>query len=427
MPAPTTLALPAAARDKQVSILAVLGRLGHSPVGVAAGRNHYFLSPFRDEKTPSFVVCEPKNVWSDFGEPPGPGQKVAGGDVLDLVMRLTGVALPVARLTLRAWAGDLYGPDAAPARPAPAGRTVADGPRTFHDVRTEPLSWAPLLQYLTGRGIDWGLVQRSERTRAHLHQIFYRVAGQERSRPYFGLGWKTSAGWEVRNASFQGVIGGKGLTWLRGPEPGVAVFEGFFDYLSALTYYRKSSFRCTVLVLNSASLLVEALPELLEAPAVYWFGDNDAAGLRALDYLRQHLPTGRIQCFNDLYRGFKDFNDFLTQTRPAKPLPARGADPSKLSLTQQYWLWAVFRERAPGTPAAAGKKRKCSFYCFTNDAAGLEQLRVLRNRLGDQLDYYRICARTRGRQYTVLEWAGSYHTRPVVPGYVAPVFDESDA
>jgi hypothetical protein len=282
-------------------------------------------------------------------------------------------------------------------------------------VRTEPLDWDILIKYLTSRGIDWNLVRQSQRTLAHLQQIFYRLDSKPREKPYFGLAWKTSAGWEVRNPKFQGTIGGKGLTWLPGREPGVAVFEGFMDYLSALTHYKKSSFSCTVLILNSVALIMEALPQLLEAPVVHWYGDNDVAGERVLRLLRQALPAGRVQARNEEYRGYKDFNDFLTKTSPAKPLPPKRAEPSKLSQTATYWLWAVFTERAPGTPAAAGKQRTCSFYSWTNDDQGLEMLRVLRNRLSHQLAYYRLCERTQGRHYKILEWAGTHQPLPITP------------
>jgi hypothetical protein len=180
-----------------------------------------------------------------------------------------------------------------------------------------------------------------------------------------------------------------------------------------------------VLILNSVNLLGLALPQLLEQEVVHWCGDNDAAGERALNVLRQALP-GKVTAHNELYRGFKDFNDFLTKTPPTKPLPARRAEPSKQSQTQKYWLWAVFNERARGTRIAANRKRECTFYSYTNDEDGLEQLRVLRNQMGDQLSYYRICERTQGREFKILEWAGHYQVLPVVPGYVAPVFDESD-
>ncbi|MVN76920.1 hypothetical protein GO988_11350 [Hymenobacter sp. HMF4947] len=403
----------ARAADKQIPLVSIMAKLGRTPVGIAAGENYYYLSPFREEKTPSFVVCAPKNVWVDFGEAPEPGQKAAGGDVLKLIMKLTDFDLPKARLVLRAWASDLATPAELALPPAPAGETYVTGKVTFSDVRVEPLSWKPLVQYLESRGINWSLVQQSQRTLAHLQQIFYRTSTSVREKPYFGLGWKTDAGWEVRSKGFQGTIGGKGLTWLLGRQRDeVLVFEGFIDYLSALTCYGQSYFAQTVLILNSVSMLVEALPQLKEAKMVHWYGDNDVAGERALHLLRQ-VMQGKVQAHNEEYRGYKDLNDFLTKTPPSKPLPPKRAEPSKLSQTAAYWLWVVFNERAPGTPEAAGKKRKCTFYTYTNDAAGLEYLRVLRNRLGNQLAYFRLCERTHGRQYKILEWAGLYQTQPI--------------
>jgi hypothetical protein len=415
--ATTSLSASAArAADKQVPLLAVMAKLGRTPVGQAAGGNFYFLSPFRDEKTPSFVVSVHKNVWADFGEAPDPGQKAAGGDVLKLIMKLSGCDLPTARLTLRAWAADLATPAELALPPAPVGETFITGKVTFTDVRVENLAMKALVSYLTGRGINWRLMQQSQRTTAHLQQIFYRTSTSAREKPYFGLAWKTDAGWEVRSKNFQGTIGGKGLTWLLGRDRDeVAVFEGFMDYLSYLTHIGRPWLDCTVLILNSVSLLQEALPTLLGAKVVHWFGDNDVAGERALHLLRQVLTTARVHAHNELYRGYKDINDFLTKTPPTKPLPPKRAEPSKLSQTSRYWLWVVFNERAPGTPEAAGKKRMCSFYSWTNDATGLEYLRVLRNRLGDQISYYRLCERTSGSDFKILEWAGLQQPLPVTP------------
>lgn len=405
----------ARAADKSVPLLALMAKLGRTPVGCAAGGNYYFLSPFREEQTPSFVVCEPKNVWIDFGEVPEAGQKHVGGDVLKLVMKLTGFGLPLARQTLRAWVADLPTPQELALPSAPATEVYTTGKVTFTDVRVQPLSWKPLVDYLISRGINWPLLQQSQRTLVHLQQIFYRTSTSQREKPNFGLGWKTSVGWEVRSKGFQGVIGRKGLTWLPGRTPGVLVFEGFMDYLSALTLSKRTSFTQTVLVLNSVNLLQEAMPQLLEYAEVHWYGDNDAAGERALRLLRQEMPAGRVQVHNEWYRGYKDVNDFLTKTPPRKPLPPKRAEPSKLSQTATYWLWVVFKEHVSDTSNKAIEPRKCTFYAYTNDAAGLEYLRVLRNRLGNQVAYYRLCERTKGRQYRILEWAGSYQPLPVKP------------
>lgn len=415
---PALSAKAARAADKQIPLLSVMAKLGHQPAGPpAAGGNYYFTSPFRpQERTPSFVVCEPKNVWADHGGTPPPGKKVDGGDVLALIMRLTDLDLAKARLVLRAWASDLATPAELALPAAPVGETYAAGKVTFTDVRVEPLAMPLLVAYLTDRGINWQLVQRSQRTLAHLQQIFYRTSTSTREKPYFGLGWKTTDGWEVRNSKFQGTIGGKGLTWLLGQKRDeVRVFEGFMDYLSALTHFNVVSFEETVLILNSVSMISEAMPTLLEARLVHWFGDNDQAGERALWLLREALTPARVQSHNELYRGYKDFNDFLTKTPPTKPLPAKRAEPSQLSKDARYWLYVVFNERAPGTPAAAGKKRKCTFYSWTNDATGLDYLLVLRNRLGEQMSYYRLCERTSGRDFKILEYAGSRQLVPQRP------------
>ena len=405
-----------------------MAKLGQQPLVRAAGGNYYFLSPFREEKTPSFVVCEPKNVWSDFGETPEPGQKVYGGDVLKLIMRLTGLALPEARLALASWASDLPGMaemmaelEARTPVATRGGDTVSTGQLTFTDVRTEPLSWNVLINYLTERSINLTLVQQSERNKAHLQQIFYQVGGKPRQKPYFGLAWKTSGGWEVRSKNFQGTIGQKGVTWLPGQKKTeVVVFEGFMDYLSALTIYKRTSFDSTVLVLNSVNLLGTVLPQLMEYEVVHWMGDNDAAGERALHVLRQAMP-GRVKAHNEDYRGYKDVNDWLTKTPPSKPLPPRRAEPSARSQTAKYWLWSVFNERARGSRVADGKRRHCTFYSYTNDEDGLEQLRALRNQLGDQLQYYRLCERTTGRKFRVLEWAGEFQPTPQLSPQLAAV------
>ncbi|RZJ93818.1 MAG: hypothetical protein EOO60_04405, partial [Hymenobacter sp.] len=185
---------------------------------------------------------------------------------------------------------------------------------------------------------------------------------------------------------------------------------------SALTLLKQASFPQTVLVLNSVSLLQEAIEQLLEHPEVHWYGDNDAAGELGLRFLRQELPPGRVKVHNEQYRGYKDVNDFLTKTPPKKPLPPKRAEPSKLSQTAAYWLWVVFKESAADMAKKGSEPRRCTFYAYTNDAAGLEYLRVLRNRLGDQMAYYRLCERTKGRQYRILEWAGNYQSTPVKPG-----------
>ena len=58
------------AQAKQIDLVDYLASLGHHPHKVIR-QDHWYLSPFRDEKTPSFKVNRKLNVWFDFGEGKG--------------------------------------------------------------------------------------------------------------------------------------------------------------------------------------------------------------------------------------------------------------------------------------------------------------------------------------------------------------------
>ena len=62
----------------QIDMVDYLSSLGYQPQKIT-GKNYWYLSPFRDEKEPSFKVERKKNVWYDHG----PGK---GGKLVDFVM-----------------------------------------------------------------------------------------------------------------------------------------------------------------------------------------------------------------------------------------------------------------------------------------------------------------------------------------------------
>lgn len=80
-----------------------------------AGRNLKALSPFHDEKTPSFMVSPDKGIWHDFSTD-------EGGDIFTFVMRMEGVSFPEALeilakragVTLKPRGGGQRGPAKAP-------------------------------------------------------------------------------------------------------------------------------------------------------------------------------------------------------------------------------------------------------------------------------------------------------------------------
>ena len=63
-----------------------------------AGKDYRGISPFRQERTPSFFVSPDKQIWHDFGSN-------EGGDVISFVMRQEGLSFPEALEMLAARAG----------------------------------------------------------------------------------------------------------------------------------------------------------------------------------------------------------------------------------------------------------------------------------------------------------------------------------
>lgn len=56
------------AEAKQIRIVDFLVQLGHRALYVKSGQ-HWYLSPLREERTPSFKVNDRINEWYDFDAP----------------------------------------------------------------------------------------------------------------------------------------------------------------------------------------------------------------------------------------------------------------------------------------------------------------------------------------------------------------------
>lgn len=400
---------------KQFPITALLESLNFSPAAKSGGEL-YYISPLRpSEKTPSFCVNERKNCWFDHGM--GPDHK--GGDIIDLVQQLLGLDFnnAVQALTQISNNPALIGLAEAPKPVIPKEREY----KSTLEMAGPPQNQLNLIlwNYLEkDRGINIQLVQRSPVLMGYLKQIDYQVKG--RPKTYYAVGWKNSAGgYELRSRGFQSFIGkSKEITFIKGHVPGCAVFEGFLDYLSALTYFHAQSGATSlgydVLVLNSTRLVKKALPILKAQPKLSLFLDNDRTGLKTIEYIKQeckYLPAEpgqeelqerEIKTFNHIYEGYKDFNDYLTKTKPDKPLPGTTNDTcSQRSQQARWWLWVKYRETQytkDGKPFD-----DFPFYSFNNHQSGYDALLQLRQELEHKIVFFRLCERTTGREFKILE------------------------
>jgi DNA primase len=286
---------------KRISIRGYLGARGIKPQSERAGRAMY-LSPLREERTASFSVNYHENVWYDHGIG-------AGGSIIDLVARMEGCSVGEA---IRRLENETFGSGSAGIgvgalsfsshrdTPVSARQTAPEKP-SIEIVSVEELKHPALVEYLSSRGIDPTMAQE------YCNEVRYRIGGRE----YFAIGFRNDAGgWELRNRNFKGSSTPKNITTINNDSDTVMVFEGFIDFLSYLSLKQNPSPTIDIAVLNSVANLRQAIPFLESHRTIHAFLDNDEAGRKALDSLRESLPGSEVVDQSPFYRNHKDLNDY---------------------------------------------------------------------------------------------------------------------
>lgn len=304
------------AQANALSLPEILEKLGYNP-DRAKGAELWYLSPFRQEKTPSFHVHTGKNVWFDFGTSDG-------GGVIDFMIaylhsRNEAFTVRVALQVLGMMkSGISFVPLTTPVPPVHAQESNPALALRVLSTINNPL----LKEYVARRGIPLAIARK------YLKQlvIHNKVSGKN----FYALGLANEEdGYEVRNMFFKGCIGRKGISVIRGrhaPAKEVHIFEGMFDYLTAVTYNKKNHFPGDCIVLNSTGLLPRVYPYLKASSyeAVYAWLDNDTAGNDAAAALEDFVRAETTMLFhsvNALYAGFKDVNVWHLSRLEKRPLP----------------------------------------------------------------------------------------------------------
>ncbi len=116
----------------------------------------------------------------------------------------------------------------------------------------------------------------------------------------------------MRNQYFKGCIAPKDISIRKvrdGPATECAVFEGFIDYLSALTLGIING--ADAIILNSVCNVNKAIPVLKDYTVINCYLDNDNAGKTTLAELAKQTDSAVIDR-STLYSGFNDLNEYLT-------------------------------------------------------------------------------------------------------------------
>jgi len=265
---------------KQIPICQILN--------IQADKKEFFIcSPFRNEKTPSFKINTQKNIWYDHGS----GE---GGTNIDLIMKLKNCDTKTAIAYLKQSNNDFS--FHLPINPQIS--QIEDEKPKIRKIQI--LQNQALTDYLKSRKINIDVAKQ------YLSEIYYT----QKQKNYFAISFKNDKnGYEVRNPYFKGCIGHKSITTIKTQNSKVvSIFEGFMDFLSAITHYQKTPAN-NVIILNSLSMLKNL--DLSDYAKICLYLDNDKAGKDAVNKLKSKYNN--IIDFSNIYKNYKDFNDFLNK------------------------------------------------------------------------------------------------------------------
>lgn len=277
----------------RISIVTYLDQMGIKPSKVKAGYCFY-LSPYREEKTPSFKVDPIKNLWVDFGD----GNN--GGTLIDLVLKINPqYAISEAIREISTVSGSsffLHQPNI----PQPdSNQNKSSG---ISVIKTKPLgNNQAITDYLNSRCISLATAD------PYCREIYYAI-GEKR---YFGLGNPHENGWAIRNKYWKGCTA-QGFSIYRDNAADLCLFEGIFDLLSYEEMRKGDHTRKDFIVLNSLANLQVALPEIQKYRQVDLFLDRDKAGIETTQDLKSCLSNCKDK--SDIIHPYKDLNDAWMNT-----------------------------------------------------------------------------------------------------------------
>lgn len=299
---------------KKMSIIDLLQHFNIRPQYVR-GQNHWYLSPFRDEKTPSFKVNARLNLYYDHGN----GQ---GGDIIDLgraLFRCDTKAL------LQKLDSDLFSfqPQNLKSTGFHIGASVNSGEdldqSSIHITALKELGRNPAItHYLESRGIDLAVAK------SYCREVYYRVGDKN----YFAAGFENRlGGYELRSAYFKGSTSQKDISHIENGQKSVCVLEGFMDFLSLLSLRNQEQIQTDFVVLNSVSLAERSMDILKSYTTIFLYPDHDPAGKKLIE----KFENAGLNCVDasGIYMDYKDLNQMLVATKQLKKQSQHQHSPRK--------------------------------------------------------------------------------------------------
>ena len=288
---------------KQIKIEDFLRSINiHPDKSRRAGTSLIYKAPYRNETNASLEVNTVKNIWYDHGTG-------TGGNILDLVMEIKQTDL---KGTLEYLASKNFEPFSFYQQKEPAGM-IQD--KKIEIIRVKPIIDPALIGYIKERKISFSIASR------YLKEIIYKIWNNQINdyKIYWALGFKNDqSGWELRNKYFKGCTS-KHYTTIPGKKnEQLNIFEGFFDFLSALELSKTHKLKFDSLILNSIALKRKTLKLISEYKKLNLFLDNDPSGIEAVSfYQKNHKIVKDFSVILYPYP-YTDLNEFLNKKNANK-------------------------------------------------------------------------------------------------------------
>ncbi len=278
-----------------------LQRNGYQPVKQTEMKSWY-LSPLRNEKTASFMVNRDRNTFVDWGS----GER---GTIIDLAMFLFSTDISGALEKLEGYRQPEKTANFFFKKQKSVSKKTLSG-------KIERITHPRLIDYLYSRGILPFYWESCE----FLFQYTLPNTKKTKTRVpfYYWLAWKNdSGGFERRNKYMKGTMLYKNITTIPGDKSQFNIFEGFFDYLSALSFYEVNRLPGTTIVLNSIVMAHRTYKIIGKNSLLNLFLDNDAAGKEKVDSYTERFENV-VNKSREIYPEYKDFNDFWIDRKKKK-------------------------------------------------------------------------------------------------------------
>jgi hypothetical protein len=275
---------PTVEEVNKIDMVGYLAGLGHHPVSIT-GNEYRYLSLFRHERFPSFVVFRDSNTWRD-------GADLRRQQLMDFGIQYHGSTIgEVLNLFARALSrqaenGQMTGltlPD-----PRPQVTILEQGNLFSHQLAC----------FLKERRIPWEIAKK------HCGQIEYGHAGMIQKAVSF---LNDAGGFELENSFFQGHAGPRDKTYLDQGAPICSVFQDFMDFLSYKAIAQNEPQPLTNhLIFNGPRFPESSLPILNQQQKVHLYLPRNDTACSITDQLCRSSDRFRDQ--SQLYKGHPSLN-----------------------------------------------------------------------------------------------------------------------